>query len=227
MPADESLDELIRRVDPDRWLSSRFVVDPQARADLMVIYAFDHELQRARHVASNTLVAEIRLVWWREALDEIFGDHTLRETPLVRSLAEVISRRSLPAEPFGGMISARIDSLDHSLLTPDLALSWSQEVAGGAAMLAALILDPQSDRQAARVAMVAWGLTRLYRAGLLADMDYAKLVLPARRAASNAARQFKPAAFPAIAHAALARPTAMSPLRTRLRVLWSVATGRI
>jgi len=44
---DEDLDALIRRVDPDRWLSSRFVGDPAARADLVALYALDHELARS------------------------------------------------------------------------------------------------------------------------------------------------------------------------------------
>ena len=42
--ASEDLDGQVRRLDPERWLSSRFVADPQARADVVAIYAFDHEL---------------------------------------------------------------------------------------------------------------------------------------------------------------------------------------
>ena len=49
-PRDESssedFDALVRRVDPDRWLATRFVADPVARADLLTLYAFDHELAR-------------------------------------------------------------------------------------------------------------------------------------------------------------------------------------
>ena len=67
---DDDLDSLIRRVDPDRWLSSRFVADAAARADVIALYAYDHELARAPRVASNPLLGEIRLAWWREMLDE-------------------------------------------------------------------------------------------------------------------------------------------------------------
>ena len=38
----EDLDDLVRRVDPDRWLASRFIGDRLARADVVALYAFDH-----------------------------------------------------------------------------------------------------------------------------------------------------------------------------------------
>ena len=44
---DDDLDALIRRVDPDRWLASRYVADAEARADLLALYAFNYELSRA------------------------------------------------------------------------------------------------------------------------------------------------------------------------------------
>ena len=55
------LDDLLKRVDPDRWLSSRFIGDRSARADVVAIYAFDHELGRAPKVASNPLMGEISM----------------------------------------------------------------------------------------------------------------------------------------------------------------------
>ncbi|MFN9711725.1 MAG: hypothetical protein ACK547_01920 [Alphaproteobacteria bacterium] len=61
--AAEDLDDLIRRVDPERWLSSRFIADEAARADVIALYAYDHELARAPRVASNPLLGEIRLTW--------------------------------------------------------------------------------------------------------------------------------------------------------------------
>ena len=40
----DDIDSLIKRVDPDRWLASRLIADPQARADVLAILAVDHEL---------------------------------------------------------------------------------------------------------------------------------------------------------------------------------------
>ena len=42
----EDIDAIVRRTDPDRWLASRFVADPAARADLLALYAYSQELAR-------------------------------------------------------------------------------------------------------------------------------------------------------------------------------------
>jgi 15-cis-phytoene synthase len=90
------LDDLVRRVDPDRWLSSRFIADPLRRADVVAIYAFDHELARAPKVASNPILGEIRLTWWGEALDEIYEGREVRRHPTAQALARAV-RTSRPS----------------------------------------------------------------------------------------------------------------------------------
>ena len=59
MAEDQDLDALVRRTDPDRWLSSRFIEAEGRRADVVAIYAYDYELARAPKVASNALLGEI------------------------------------------------------------------------------------------------------------------------------------------------------------------------
>src|SRR5438477_12015585 len=108
----DDLEGLVRRVDPDRWLSSRFIGDPAARADVIALYAYDHELARAPKVASNALLGEIRLTWWREALEEIFEDKPVRAHPAVQALARAVERRGLPRETLEAMIDARYRELD-------------------------------------------------------------------------------------------------------------------
>src|SRR5215471_7113258 len=92
----DDLDELVRRTDPDRWLSSRFIGAPGARADVIALYAYDHELARAPKVTSNALLGEIRLTWWREALDEIFAGKAVRRHPTAEALAAAVARHALP-----------------------------------------------------------------------------------------------------------------------------------
>jgi phytoene synthase len=60
------LDAQVRAADPDRWLSSRFVADQQARADLIALYAFEAELASIPAKVSQPLLAEMRLTWWAE-----------------------------------------------------------------------------------------------------------------------------------------------------------------
>src|SRR3954464_4673812 len=99
MSDEKDLDEIVRRADPDRWLSSRFIAAPAARADVVAIYAYDHELARAPRVASNPLLGEIRLTWWREVLDEAFGGGHVRHHPPAQARAAAIAGRGLPREP--------------------------------------------------------------------------------------------------------------------------------
>ncbi len=76
---------LVRRHDPDRFLCALFA--PAARREtLFVLYAFNHELARAREVASNPLIAMIRLQWWREVLEGQDKRHEVA-TPLTAALA--------------------------------------------------------------------------------------------------------------------------------------------
>ena len=106
--AEDDLDQLIRRVDPDRWLTSRFIADEGARADVLALYAFDHELARASRVASTQLLAEIRLTWWREALDEIFAGGPVRRHPVAEALGSLARRHGLSREPLEAMIDGQI-----------------------------------------------------------------------------------------------------------------------
>jgi phytoene synthase len=221
------LDDLLKRVDPDRWLSSRFIGDRSARADVVAIYAFDHELGRAPKVASNPLMGEIRLAWWREVLDEVYEARPVRQHPTAQSLAVAISRNNLSRAPLEAMIDARLRELDDDPMTLAEALAWAKDTGGNAAMVAANILDPKADAEAACAGGTAWAIGRLMgTAGLEGEGAHAALA-----EAQSASKGLSADAFPAIAHAALSRPRSQnqtpSDLTMRARLLWAVLTGRI
>ena len=211
------LDALIRRVDPDRWLATRFIADPQARADVVALYAFDHELARAPKVASNPLIGEIRLTWWREALDEIFEARPVRRHPTAEALAAVVARRGLARDGLEALIDARYSELDATAMDAAETLDWARGTGGQAAVLAAAILDAATDAEAARGAGAAWAVGR--RPGA----DFKPELAEARRAV----RRLSLRAFPAVAHAALAGHAESSQLAKHLRVTLAVARGRI
>ena len=215
MPADGDLDDTVRRVDPERWLSSRFIGDATARTDVIVLYSFEHELDRARRVTSNALLAEIRLTWWREVLDEIFSGGPVRRHPVAQALSETVRRRSLGREALETMIDARIDGAGD-------AERWAAGTAGSLAMLAARTLDRDADVDAVAAAGRAWGLYLLHRGGRT-DVDPERAV----GEAGNRARRVSSAAFPVIAHVTLIRAENPSPLEIRARLIWSVLRGRI
>lgn len=232
MPPDSSsdpddLDGLVRRVDPDRWLSSRFVADPVRRADVIALYAYDHELARAPRVASNPILGEIRLTWWREALDEIFEGRAVRRHPAAQALAAAVGRSGLSRAPLEAMIDARYRELDAAPLSEAEALEWARGTAGRAAELAVAVLDGQADAKLACEAAAAWALARRLPDRPELRAAFERLLGQGRRGAA----QLSTAAFPAVAHAALAqrraKGAATDGFGARLRIILAVARGRI
>lgn len=223
-PADD-LDALVARVDPDRWLSSRLIAEAQDRADVIVLYAYDHELARAPKVASNALLGEIRLAWWREVLDEAFGRGPVRRHPTAVALADVIVRRGLPRAPLETMIDARYRQLDPEPLVGAEAVLLARETAGAAAHLAAQILGAPSEGDRAEAAGALWALGRRQLAG--EPPPPPELISPVR----TQARGLSVTAFPAGAHGALARAYSRgrepSPVGKRWRITLAALLGRI
>lgn len=221
-PADD-LDDLIRRVDPDRWLSSRFIADEAARADVVTLYAYDHELARAPRVASNPLLGEIRLTWWREMLDEAFEGRTVRRQPTAQALAAVISRRGLARGPLEAMIDARYRELDPTPMTALEALDWARDCGGQVASLAVEIIDAKSSSEMALAAGSAWALSRR----VVDEPELTPVFEQTLATARTAVRHLSAAAFPAVVHLVLATAPAKSEIAKRLRLTMAVALGRI
>jgi phytoene synthase len=223
----EDLDALVKRVDPDRWLSSRFIGDAQARADVVALYAYDHELARAPKVTTNPLMGEIRLAWWREVLDEVFEGRPVRRHATAQALADVVRRHGLPRAPLEAMIDARYRQLDPAPLTADEAGAWAADTGGAAAVLAARLLDPSADPEPARSAGAAWALAHR----LAVQPDLAPVFQALLKAARRDVHRLSIPAFPAAAHVALARGRAKggraADLRRRLALTWAVARGRV
>ena len=221
------LDALVGRVDPDRWLSSRFIPDGETRADVIALYAFDHELARAPRVASNPLMGEIRLTWWTEVLDEVFEGRTVRKHPTALALAAAIGRHGLPRPRLEAMIDARYRELSAEPMKLGEALEWADGTAGNAAALAARMLDREADEDQALAGGRAWAIGRLIGTAGLAGPDVGPILERALKAAVGLSVE----AFPAVAHATLARVRAKgrrpSELEARLRLFLAVARGRV
>ena len=217
------LDALIRRVDPDRWLSSRFIAAAEARADVIALYAFDNELARAPRVASNALLGEMRLTWWREALEEIFEGRPVRHHPAAQALAAAVARRGFDRALLETLIDARYRELDPAPMAEAEVLDWARDTGGVTAQLAAQALDPATEAKMALAGGSAWALGKR----LADDPHLRPTFLKVIHAARSASRALSVAAFPAVAHAALAGRPASNDLARRLRLTLAVARGRI
>jgi hypothetical protein len=82
--------ELVRRGDPDRFLAV-MAAPPDARGPLFAIYAFNVEIARAPWVTEETMIAEMRLQWWRDALAEIAENRPVRAHEVTTPLARVLT----------------------------------------------------------------------------------------------------------------------------------------
>ncbi len=219
-------DDAVRKGDPDRWLASRFIGDRARRDQVVVLYAFDMELARARRVTTSPMTADIRLAWWSDALDEIYAGAAVRAHPVVQALASVIAAHDLDRSPLEGIIIARREALFTPIVDPAGALSWADDVAGSLAVLAARVLDREVLEAPVRLAGQVTGLAMLARSGVNFE-GMAALISEILKAANRVVAAISPQAFPAVAPGALARHGGAYELSRRLRLTWAVARGRL
>jgi phytoene synthase len=159
-PLAEDLEETVRRADPDRWLAGRFIADGEARADVTALYAFDHVLARVPVMVSEPLMGEIRLTWWREALDKIYAGGAVRSHPVALALAEAVRRRGLARAPLDVLIEARLGDLDAAPFTDEAdALAYADQTAGALMQAAAEALGAAGGLESVRMAGRAYGLS--------------------------------------------------------------------
>jgi len=157
--------ELIRRYDPDRFLTALFA-PADRREDLFALYAFNLEVAKTREVVSEPLLGRIRLQWWREAIDEIYAG-SLRRHEVAEPLAGAIRRHGVPRALFDRLIDAREFDLEDTAPATLAALEDYAEATGGALVELALhILGAAGPAAlaAGRRAGTAWALTGLARA---------------------------------------------------------------
>ena len=112
--------QLVERGDPDRFAAA-MAAPPRARAVLFSIYAFNIEVSPAPWVTQETMIAEMRLQWWRDALEEIRSGGPVRRHEVVTPLARVLDgqgaelldaltevrRWDIYRDPFGDMAHFR------------------------------------------------------------------------------------------------------------------------
>lgn len=153
----EDLMALVRRHDPDRFLTT--LLAPADRRDaLFTLYAFNHELARARAVASEPTLALIRLQWWREVVEGQEKRHEVA-TPL----SEAMAAGTLHREDLLPLIEARDAEAYGDFATLADWREWMLAGAGGLAVAAARALGV-AEPEVARRYGAAYGVAALLRA---------------------------------------------------------------
>ena len=152
---------LVRRGDPDRFLSV-MAAPVAARARLFPVYAFNVEVARAPWVTKEPMIAEMRLQWWRDVLDEIRAGGPVRRHEVATPLSKVIDADG--AALLDDLIEARRWDI-HSEPFEDEAQfrGYLDATAAGLLVVAARALGNQVD-DPARKAGRALGLANWLRA---------------------------------------------------------------
>lgn len=81
---------LVHRADPDRFMAA-MSAPVAARSVLFPLYALNVEVARAPWVTQEAMIAEMRLQWWRDALQEIAEGGTVRRHEVVTPLSRALS----------------------------------------------------------------------------------------------------------------------------------------
>ncbi|KQP48816.1 phytoene synthase [Methylobacterium sp. Leaf399] len=159
-------EDLVREGDPDRYFATLFA--PAAfRPHLFAIYAFSLTIARVREAVTNPMAGEIRLQWWRDALQgEARGD--VKANPVAAALDDAIVKRRLGRQPFVDLIDARVfDLYDDPMPRVNDLEGYCGETASSLIRLASLVLCDGAEpggAAAAGHAGVAYGVTGLLRA---------------------------------------------------------------
>ena len=98
--------ETVRTSDPDRLLSA-MTASGAVRDAWMVLYAFNVEVSRAPWVTAEPMIAEMRLQWWFDAVEEIFEGGEVRRHQVVTPLADLVREHGLRRDWLDGIIRAR------------------------------------------------------------------------------------------------------------------------
>ena len=81
---------IVERGDPLRFRTAMLAPVAQ-RGALFALYAFNVEVSRAPWVTQEAMIAEMRLQWWRDVLEEIAEGQTVRRHEVATPLAQAIS----------------------------------------------------------------------------------------------------------------------------------------
>ena len=157
---------LVREADTDRYYAALFA-PPDKRPHLLALHAFSVEIARIRDAVSAPMPGEIRLQWWRDAVEGI-GRGEVLANPVAAALEDTIVRFRLPRAALVDLIDARVfDLYDDPMPSSGDLDGYLGETASAPVRLASLILADGRDPGAAEAAGhagLAIGITGLLRA---------------------------------------------------------------
>jgi 15-cis-phytoene synthase len=141
----------LRELDRDRYIGSLALPAPQAPA-IRALFAFAAEVAAIREKVREPMPGEIRLQWWKDAL-EGKGHGDVLSNPVADALLAAIEEFRLPTLPLVRLLEARRFDLYHDPM-PDLPTleGYAGETVSVLHQLAATMLDAGEAANAADAA---------------------------------------------------------------------------
>jgi phytoene synthase len=130
----------LRELDRDRYFAT--LILPEAhRPAVQALYAFSTEIASVRERAREPMPGEIRLQWWKDAL-QAEGHGEVRQNPLADALLSTVEDYQLPTSPLIRLIEARRFDLYQDPM-PDLQSfeGYAGETVSVLFQLAAMVLN--------------------------------------------------------------------------------------
>ena len=159
-------EDLVKTYDRDRWLASLLAPEDQ-RPAIFALYAFSTEIARIRETVTQPTLGEMRLVWWREALEGARAAEVASH-PVAGAVLATIAMLHLPTRAFTGLIEARrFDLYDDPVPNLNFLEGYAGETASALFRLASIALNGGRDPGAADAAGhagVAYAIAGLLRA---------------------------------------------------------------
>jgi NADH dehydrogenase [ubiquinone] 1 alpha subcomplex assembly factor 6 len=166
-PALSYVADQVRRFDHDRFLTTLFV-PAQRREAVLSLFAFNLELARARELVREPMMGLMRLQWWRDAIEGIYGGAPRRHE-VVAPLAAAIRDHRLERPLLDRLIDAREADMNPAPPADMAALAdYAAATSGTLTRLVMAVLAggdlPPGAGDAAEAIGCAWALTGLVRA---------------------------------------------------------------
>lgn len=160
--------DVVHRFDRDRLMCVT-LASPEKRASLLALLAFNQEIEAIPVLVSEPMLGEIRLQWWRDVLNTLYGGGDVHH-PVAQGLAEAIRTHALSRSLFDEYLDAR--GLDLNEEAPETIEDLANYLDGSAGALNQLMAEvlgfaslETECRTAVRRAGAAWALSGLLSFG--------------------------------------------------------------
>jgi NADH dehydrogenase [ubiquinone] 1 alpha subcomplex assembly factor 6 len=154
-----------RKLDPDRYMTALFA-PAESRPHVFALIAFNYEIARVREAVTQPLLGQIRLQWWRDAVEQIYAGKPPAHD-VAQALARAVAAASLDRALLDAMIDAReVDLAEAPPAHIEELLSYAEQSSGSLVELMLQVLGAATPaaEEAGRAVGAAYGLVGLVRA---------------------------------------------------------------